>query len=96
MIKIQQEMASLRLFFKFMDVLFISVWGLTIMDLFQVSNIAAYSSIDNWIKTLMAVLGLIYLVISIPHKIKMQRLDRRKKQEEIEKLEIENEKLKDK
>lgn len=91
-----QEMASLRLFFKFMDVLFISVWGLTIMDLLKISNVTAYSSIDNWIKTLMAVLGLIYLVISIPHKIKMQRLDREKKQEEIEKLKIENEKLNDK
>lgn len=89
-------MASLRLFFKFMDVLFISVWGLTIMDLLKISNVTMYSSIDNWIKTLMAVLGLIYLVISIPHKIKMQRLDREKKQEEIEKLKIENEKLNDK
>lgn len=79
-----------------MDLLFISVWGLTIVDLLKISNIEVYSDIDTWIKTLMAVLGLIYLLISIPHKLKMQRLDRKLKEEQIEKLEMENDKLKDK
>ena len=86
-------MANLKLFVKFFDFIFISVWGLTVVDVLKIAVETPYSSIDNWIKTLMAIGGLIYLVFSIPHKIKMQKLERKMKEEEIEKLEHENEKL---
>jgi hypothetical protein len=63
----------------------------TIIDVLKLDD-GGYSGIDNWIKTLMALAGLIYFLITIPHKIKMQRLDRKLKKEQIEKLEIENKK----
>ena len=90
------KMASLKLFYGFMDVLFFSIWGLTIMDVLKLINVGTYSDIDNIIKTLMALAGLIYFAFSIPHKLKMQRLERKMKEEEIEKLERENDKEKDK
>jgi hypothetical protein len=86
-------MANIKLFLKFFDFIFISIWGLTVIDLLKIATETPYASIDNWIKTLMALGGLVYLIFSIPHKIKMQKLERKMKEEQIEKLERENEKL---
>lgn len=83
-------MANLKLLIKFFDFIFISVWGLTIMDLLKIASDSPYDSIDNWIKTLMALGGLLYLVFSIPHKIRMQKLERQMKEEELEKIKKEN------
>lgn len=90
------KMASLKLFYGFMDVLFFSIWGLTIMDVLKLMNVGAYSDIDNIIKTSMALVGFVYFALSIPHKLKMQRLERKLKEQQIEKLEMENKKSKDK
>jgi len=91
--KTPNKMTNLKVFIKFFDFIFISVWGLTVVDLLKIAVNNPYSSIDNWVKTLMAIGGLIYLVFSIPHKIKMQTLERKMKEEEIEKLEHENKKF---
>lgn len=87
-------MAELKIFFKIVNWMFVSMWGLTVIDLINAANVNFYSSIDNWIKTLMAIAGLIYFLVSIPHKLKKQKLDREKLQKEIEKLENENKKNK--
>ncbi len=89
-------MATIKLFWNILDVFFLSIWGLTIIDILKMAEGNYYANLDNWIKTLMALAGLIYFLITIPHKIKMQRLDRKMKKEEIEKLEQENIKSKDK
>lgn len=89
-------MATIKLLWNILDIFFFSIWGLTIIDVLRIADGGTYSGIDNWIKTLMALAGLIYFLITIPHKIKMQRLDRKLKEEQIEKLEIENDKGKDK
>ena len=73
-------MADLKFLIRFFDFIFISVWGLTIMDLLKLATEGPYAYIDNWIKTVMAIGGLIYLVFSIPHKIKMQKLERQMKE----------------
>ncbi len=85
-----KKMAAIRLFFNILDVFFLSIWGLTIIDLLKLADVNTYTNLDDWIKTLMALAGLIYFLITIPHKVKMQKLDRKLKEEQIEKLEIEN------
>ena len=91
MLKKLRKMATIKFLWNILDGFFLSIWGLTIIDVLKLAD-GGYSSIDNWIKTLMALAGLIYFVITIPHKIKIQRLDRKLKKEQIEKLEIENKK----
>lgn len=89
-------MGTIKLFWNILDIFFLSIWGLTIIDILKMAEGNYYANLDNWIKTLMALAGLIYFLITIPHKIKMQRLDRKMREEEIEKIEQENVKLKDK
>lgn len=86
-------MANMKLIFKIFDIFFVSIWGLTIMDLIKITTKSeALLNIDTTIKTIMAIVGLIYFLIQIPHKIKMQKLDREFKEKEIEKIKRENEK----
>lgn len=91
-----KKMATIRLLWNILDFFFLSIWGLTIIDLLKLADGNTYANLDDWIKTLMALAGLIYFLITIPHRIKIQKLDRKLKKEQIEKLEIENAKLKDK
>lgn len=86
-------MASLKMFLRVFDIIFMSLWGLTIMDLFRFADVNMYNSIDGWIRTGFAAVGLVYLIFSISHKRKMQGFDREKIQKEIEKLRLENDKL---
>jgi len=96
MLKKVKKMATIKLLLNMLDYFFLSIWGLTIIDILKIADGGTYSSLDNWIKTLMALAGLIYFLITIPHKIRMQKLERKEKQEQIEKLEIENKQQKDK
>ena len=85
-----EKMATIRLLWNILDIFFLSVWGLTIIDILKLADGNSYADLDDWIKTLMALAGLIYFLITIPHRIKMQKLDRKLKKKQIEKLEIEN------
>lgn len=86
-------MANVKLLAKMLDIAFMSVWGLTVFDLVKaVSGSEVLLSIDGVIKTLMAGAGLVYFLIQIPHKMKMQRLDGEIKVEELEKIKRENDK----
>ncbi len=85
-----EKMATIRLLWNILDIFFLSIWGLTIIDILKLADGNSYAGLDDWIKTLMALVGLIYFLITIPHKIKMQKLERKYKKEEIEKLEKEN------
>lgn len=68
--------------FKILDFLFAGIWGLTIIDLFQFLNIGALSYIDDGIKLLLAIAGLVYFI----YKILTQRLDRKIKKEQLKRL----------
>ncbi len=61
------------------------------MDLVPLIQNSVFSDIDNWIKTLMALAGLIYFLITIPYKLKNLPLERRMKEQQLKKLERENE-----
>ena len=82
-------MATMKLFLKIVDMFMGGILGLIILDLIKV-NIEAYSNISTIIKMLAALAGLIYFILSIPHKIKTQRADRKLKRLQIEQLEIDN------
>lgn len=90
-------MANLKIIYRILDTFFLSIWGLTLIDLVPLTAVdnvvVSYTSIDTIIKTLMALVGFIYFVVTIPHKLKMQKLDRKIKQEELEKLTLENNKI---
>ena len=84
-------MVKIQEFFKLIDFFFLSVWGLTLMDLIPLISINFLDDLDGIIKTLMALSGFLYFVITIPHKVKMNRLEKKIKEEELEALEFENE-----
>jgi hypothetical protein len=85
-------MANMKLIFKIFDVFFMSIWGLTVVDLIKVtSQTEILLNIDTKIKTIMALVGLIYFLIQIPHKLKTQKQDRILKEEQIKKIKRENE-----
>lgn len=59
-------MVKFKMILNFIDNLFMSFLGLTLIDVIGVVNlddISVFESIDNRIKTVMAVLGLFYYVI---------------------------------
>lgn len=86
-------MANMKLFYRIFDIFFVSIWGLTIVDLIKITTKSeTLLNIDNTIKTIMAIVGALYFLIQIPHKIKMQKLERELKEEQIEKIKRENEK----
>lgn len=85
-------MSKLKAIINFLDTFFLSVWGLTLMDLLPLIDLDLFSSLDNTIKTLMALAGFVYFVITIPHKLKMNKINRKIRQEELEKLTKENDK----
>ncbi len=82
-------MKFIKLLYNAMDFVSLGIWGITIFDLLFL-NIDLLDSIDSLSKSLMAVLGAIYFGVSIPHKLKMQRLDRGIKEEELEKIKRKN------
>lgn len=85
-------MTKLKALYNLLDTVFLGIWGLTIMDLLPLFQVDLFSTLDNTIKSLMALVGFIYFIVTIPHKLKMQRLERKIKEEELEKLTKENDK----
>lgn len=84
----------MKIMYQFFDAFLAGIWGLTIVDLLLFVDINSFDA-DAAIKTLLAVAGLIYLVgVKIPHEHKNNKLNRKIKQEELEKLEMENEEYK--
>ncbi len=74
----------------FLDIILTGIWGLTIIDLFAIYG--GFDIINDSVKVFLAIGGLIYLFfIKIPHEIKMNKLNRKEKKEQIKKLEKENE-----
>ncbi len=68
--------------------LFGGVLGLTIIDLLAIVDFDFLSDIDDTVKTIFVVLGLVFYVLAIPHKLKMQRYKQREKQLEIQTKEL--------
>ena len=82
-------MSSIRLVLSMLDRLFAGILGLTIIDFIAVFDIGFLSDIDSTIKTIFIVLGLVFYILAIPHKLKMQKYKQREKQLEIQTKELE-------
>lgn len=96
-------MTKLKSLLSFLENISLSIWGLTILDIIPLIDFNIFSSIDNTIKTSMALFGAIYFAISLPfkvfdllHKKKLQKLDMEIKKEELEKIQNENDSFKNK
>ena len=68
---------------------FAGILGLTIVDLAAVVDFGFLENIDDSIKTIFVVLGLIFYVLAIPHKLKMLKYKQREKQLDIQRKEME-------
>lgn len=75
----------MRQILSILDKLFIGIWGFTLIDLIPFASTEPFSEIDSTIKTIMAVAGLVYFCITIPHKIRMQKIELKLKKEELSK-----------
>tara|TARA_R110000772_G_C13310212_1_gene439962 strand:- start:8761 stop:9087 length:327 start_codon:yes stop_codon:yes gene_type:complete len=77
--------AALSMIHKF----FAGILGLTIIDLAAIIDFDFLSDIDDTIKTVFIVLGLIFYILAIPHKLKMQSYKQREKKLDIQRKEME-------
>ena len=92
-------MHLIKLSYKTIEGIFAGFWGLTIIDLLPLFSTDFLGSVDGVIKTLMALTGLFYFVLKGWHIHQMHKLERdakkidnNKKREELESMEIDNEK----
>ena len=82
------RMKSIYLMF---DTFLAGIWGITIIDLLVLVNVGSFNLIDDWIKTLLALVGVLYLIfVKIPNEIRREKLNRRIKKAEAIQKELEN------
>ena len=97
-----KDMGLINNFYKTLEAVLISFWGLTIIDLIPfISGIHLFDSVDKGIKTGMAFFGLVYFILKGLHNYKMNKLERDEKRilndklrEELESMELDNEEKK--
>lgn len=87
-------MHTIKEIFNFLDVTFAMLWSFTIVDVAQMVMVGSFtnvfSAIDNVIKVMFALVGLIYTILRMHHFFFKSKLERLKLREELEKLEREN------
>lgn len=79
--------------YAFLDVALVGIFGMTMIDLMVIFTGQEYDllTIDNAIKSLFTLAGVFYLVfIKMIGEWKMNKINRKIKREELEKLEREN------
>lgn len=97
-----KDMGLINKFYKALEAVLFSFWGLTLIDLFPfIADVHLFDSVDKGIKTTMAFFGLIYFVLKGIHNYKMNKLERDEKRilndklrEELESMELDNEEKK--
>lgn len=82
-------MGSVKLALSMLNRFFAGILGLTIIDFIAVFDIGFLSDIDSTIKTVFIVMGLVFYILAIPHKLKMQKYRQRDKQLDIQSKELE-------
>lgn len=90
-------MTKIKSLLNFVEYYFLSIWGLTILDIMPLVNLDIFDNIDDTIKTAMALFGAIFFLAQLPFKI-MELVDKKKlrqieiehKAEELERLRREN------
>ena len=89
-----RNMHTIKEILNFLDLTIATFWGFTIIDLSSsiVGGGFVLSTIDNVIKVLFALVGLVYTVIRMRHFYLKSEIDRLIRKEELEVLERENNK----
>jgi len=87
-------MQTVKEILNFLDLTIATFWGFTIIDLATslTAGSFVFTTIDNIIKVLFALVGLVYTVIRMHHFYHKSVIDRLIRKEELEKLERENNK----
>ncbi len=80
-----------------LDITISAYWGFTTLELINAvmynSATIVFSTVDNVIKLLFALVGLIYTIIKMHHFYHKSKLERAKLKEELEQIERLNEKV---
>lgn len=82
-------MVTIKVALSMIHKFFAGILGLTIIDLAAIIDFDFLSDIDDTIKTVFIVLGLIFYILAIPHKLKMQKYKQRQKKLDVQKQELE-------
>lgn len=80
-------MSNVKLVLSMIHNFFAGILGLTIIDLAAIVDFGFLENIDDSIKTVFIVLGLVFYVLAIPHRLTMQKYKRREKQLDIQQKE---------
>jgi len=85
-------MHTIKEILNFFDLTIATFWGFTVIDLVGsvTTGSFVFTTIDNVIKVLFALVGLIYTIIRMHHFYHKSLIDRLIRKEELEKLEREN------
>ena len=82
-------MDSVRLALNTIHSFFVSVLGLTVIDVLSISQLDFLKHVDGKMKTVFMVVGFIYYLVAIFHKYKMNKFKRRERKLEIWRKEME-------
>lgn len=82
-------MDTIKLALNTIHSLFASIFGITVIDVLTFSQFDVLKSIDEDAKHVFIVVGFIYYVVALLHKLKMNKFKRRERQLEIQKQELE-------
>ncbi len=84
-------MNEIKDIFTYLDYVAATFWGITLYDIIpQIGTGQLIDSIDGWIKTLFAVVGLIYACARLTTYIVMSRLNKKYREQEIIEKETNN------
>jgi len=77
-------MNEIKEFFNYLDYVVATFWGITVYDILpQIGTAQLIGSVDGIIKTLFALVGLVYACARLVTYVVMSRLNRRYREQEI-------------
>lgn len=84
-----QGMDTVKLAFNTIHSLFASIFGITVIDVLSFSQFDILKGIDDDAKHVFLIVGFIYYVVALIHKLKMNSFKRRERQLEVQSQELE-------
>jgi hypothetical protein len=89
MLQYIQGMDAVKLAFNTIHSLFASIFGITMIDVLSLSQFDFLKKVDDDAKHLFLIVGFIYYVVALLHKLKMNGFKRRERQLEVQSQELE-------
>lgn len=95
-------MAKFSTLWKIMDAFTVGVLGINFAELFII-DMGLFDKVDGWMQYVMGLVAVLYgagrlakFLLIIPEEIKMKQIERKKKQEELEQMQIQTDALAEK